>query len=251
MSGHSHWASIKHKKGAVDAKRGKLFSKLSRAITVAGRQGGGDPEMNLKLRYAIDAARAVSMPKDNIERAIKKGTGELEGGQLDELVYEGYGPGGVAIMAELLTDNRTRTASEVRKLMEAHNGKLGQTGCVAYLFKRKGLFTVDARTVDEEKLIEVVLESGADDAKREGDMFQVTCEPALFQKVRDALAEARIATEVAELSNIPAAPIDVDPETGRKVLKLMDALDDHEDVQHVSSNFNISEEVLAQAAAQL
>lgn len=251
MAGHSHWASIKHKKGAVDARRGKLFSKLSRAITVAARQSGGDPEMNLKLRYAIDAARAVSMPKDNIDRALKKGTGELEGGQLDELVYEGYGPGGVAVMAEILTDNRTRTASEIRKLLESHGGKLGQSGCVGYMFKRKGLFTVDARTVDEDKLIEVALDAGADDVKREGEMFQVTSEPALFQKVRDALAAARIATEVAELANLPTTPIDVDADVGKKVLRLMDALDEHDDVQHVYSNFNVSEEVLAQVAAQM
>jgi len=166
MSGHSHWATIKHKKGAIDAKRGKLFSKLSRAIIIAARNGGGDPEMNLKLRYAIDKARQVSMPKDNIERAVKRGTGELEGLTFEEIQYEGYGPGGVAILVDVLTDNRNRASGEVRKIFERGGGKMGSAGCVAYLFERKGFFTVAAKGTDEDKLMEIALEAGADDMRR-------------------------------------------------------------------------------------
>src|ERR1700681_2393034 len=166
MSGHSHWATIKHKKGAIDAKRGKLFSKLSRAIIIAARNGGGDPEMNLKLRYAIDKARSVSMPKDNIERAVKRGTGELEGLTFEEITYEGYGPKGVAVLVEVLTDNRNRTAGEVRKIFERGGGKMGSAGNVAFLFERKGLFTIDAAAMDEDSLMGIVLDAGADDLKR-------------------------------------------------------------------------------------
>src|SRR5438270_5885691 len=173
MSGHSHWATIKHKKGAIDAKRGKLFSKLSRAIIIAARHGGGDPETNLKLRYAIDKARQVSMPKDNIERAVKRGTGEMEGLTFEEILYEGYGPGGVAIMVEVLTDNRNRTASEIRKIFERSGGKMGSAGCVAYLFERKGTFSVDAKTVDEDTLMGVALDAGDDDMKRSGCNFDI------------------------------------------------------------------------------
>src|SRR5436190_10253394 len=180
MSGHSHWATIKHKKGAIDAKRGKLFSKLSRAIIIAARHGGGDPETNLKLRYAIDKARQVSMPKDNIERAVKRGTGEVEGMTFEEIVYEGYGPGGVAVLVEVLTDNRNRTASEVRKIFERSGGKLGSAGCVGYLFERKGLFAVDARGMDEDTLMGIALEAGADDLKTLSDHFEITCDPASF-----------------------------------------------------------------------
>src|SRR5437762_2799628 len=180
MSGHSHWATIKHKKGAIDAKRGKLFSKLSRAIIIAARHGGGDPETNLKLRYAIDKARQVSMPKDNIERAVKRGTGEVEGLTFEEILYEGYGPGGVAVLVEVLTDNRNRTASEIRKLFERSGGKLGSAGSVAYLFERKGLFGIDTTTVDVDTLMGVILDAGADDLKRAGGTFEVTCDPAVF-----------------------------------------------------------------------
>src|SRR5207244_1745334 len=200
MSGHSHWATIKHKKGAIDAKRGKLFSKLSRAIIIAPRHGGGDPEMNLKLRYAIDKARQVSMPKDNIERAIKRGTGEMEGMHFEEITYEGYGPGGVAIMVDVLTDNRNRTNGEVRKIFERGGGKLGSAGNVGFLFDRKGVFPVSAATHDEDKLLEVALEAGADDVKRDGDHFLVTCDPASFAQVQDALAKAGVKAENAEIT---------------------------------------------------
>src|SRR5882762_8402602 len=183
MSGHSHWATIKHKKGAIDAKRGKMFSKLSRAIIIAARHGGGDPEMNLKLRYAIDKARQVSMPKDNIERAIKRGTGELDGLTYDEISYEGFGPGGVAIMVDILTDNRNRTNGEVRKIFERGGGNMGSAGCVGYLFERKGVLAVDAAGVDEDNLMAIALDAGAEDMKREGHSYEIVCDPALFGKV--------------------------------------------------------------------
>src|SRR6185503_5619033 len=187
MAGHSHSANIAIRKGANDKKRGALFGKLSRAIMIAARHGGGDPTMNLKLRYAIDKARQNSMPKDNIERAVKKGCGELEGEELSEVVYEGYGPAGVAMMCDILTENRNRTAGEVRKIFEVHGGNLGATNCVAWMFERKGLFVVPAQHVDEDKLIDVALEAGADDVKPGGKAFEVTCDPARFEQVSAAL----------------------------------------------------------------
>src|SRR5438874_7208183 len=180
MSGHSHWATIKHKKGATDAKRGKMFSRLSRAIISAARHGGGDPEMNLKLRYAIDKARQISMPKDNIERAIKRGTGEVEGLTFEELTYEGYGPGSVALLVDVLTDNRNRTAGEVRKIFERHGGKMASAGAVAYQFERKGVFSLDAAGLDEDTLMGIVLDAGADDLKQTGAAFEITCDPTQF-----------------------------------------------------------------------
>src|SRR3974377_2058623 len=187
MSGHSHWATIKHKKGAIDAKRGKLWSKLSRAIIIAARHGGGDPTMNLKLRYAIDKAREVSMPKDNIERAIKRGTGDMEGQVFEELTYEGIGPGGVALLVDVVTDNRNRTNGEIRKVFERHGGKMGSAGNVAFLFERKGVFGIDAAAVAENKLMEIALEAGADDLKRSGSTFDITCDPGAFNQVQEAL----------------------------------------------------------------
>src|SRR5579862_6174329 len=187
MSGHSHWATIKHKKGAIDAKRGKLWSKLSRAIIIAARHGGGDPNMNLKLRYAIDKARQVSMPKDNIERAIKRGTGDMEGMTFEEITYEGFGPGGVAILVDVLTDNRNRTSGEVRKIFERAGGNMGSAGCVCYLFERKGVFSVNAEGVDEDTLMGIVLDVGADDMKRDGHTFEIVCDPTVFNKVQEAL----------------------------------------------------------------
>lgn len=249
MAGHSHAKNIKHKKDAADQKRGILFSKLSRLIIVAAKHGGGDPDANIRLRFAIDSARAVSMPMDNIERAIKKGTGELEGGQLDEVTYEGYGVGGVAILVEALTDNRARTAGEVRNTFESLGGKIGTAGCVAWMFKPKGVFVIDSKHVDEDRLLEVALEAGAEDVKRVDDVFEVTCDPAQFQNVKKALKDARIATESGELSQVPNAMIDVDEETGRKLLKLIEALDDMDDIQHVHSNANIPDAALAGAGS--
>jgi YebC/PmpR family DNA-binding regulatory protein len=246
MSGHSHWATIKHKKGAADAKRGKMFSKLSRAIIIAARHGGGDPEMNLKLRYAIDKARAVSMPKDNIERAVKRGTGEVEGLTFEEIIYEGFGPGGVAVMVEVLTDNRNRTAGEVRKTFERGGGTMGSAGCVSYLFERKGFFSVDASATDEDTLMGIALDAGAEDLKRAGSTFDITCDPSAFAQVQQALQKAGLTPVVAEISQIPKVEMDVEPETGQKVLKLMEALDDHDDVQNVYYNMHVSEQLIAQ-----
>lgn len=245
MSGHSHWATIKHKKGAIDAKRGKLFSKLSRAIIIAAKHGGGDPETNLKLRYAIDKAREVSMPRDNIERAIKRGTGETEGLVFEEVVYEGY-LGGIAVLVETLTDNRNRTVSEINKIFERAGGKLGSAGSAAYLFERKGLFSVDATTTDEDTLLSIALDAGAEDVKRSGSSFEITCDPAAFAQVQAALAKNNVKPLLSEITQISKAPVDVDIETGHKVLRLMEALDDHDDSQNVYSSANISEEMVAQ-----
>jgi YebC/PmpR family DNA-binding regulatory protein len=247
MSGHSHWATIKHKKGAIDAKRGKLFSKLSRAIIIAARHGGGDPEMNLKLRYAIDKARQVSMPKDNIERAIKRGTGETEGVTFEEITYEGYGPGGVAVLVDVLTDNRNRTASEIRKIFERSGGKMGSAGNVAFLFERKGVFSIDASKTDEDTLMSIALDAGADDLKRSGSTFDITCDPSVFSQVQAALQQHGLTPTVAEISQVPKVPRDVDTETGKKIMRLMEALDDHDDAQNVYSDVNMTEELLAAA----
>jgi YebC/PmpR family DNA-binding regulatory protein len=246
MAGHSHWANIAHKKALVDNKRGKLWSRLSKAIIIAAKSGGGDVDMNLKLRYAIDAAKAVSMPKDNITRAIKRGTGELEGGTLDEVLYEGYGPGGVAILCEILTDNRNRTAGEIRKIFEVCDGKLGATGCVAWMFERKGLFIVPAGTIDEDTLLEHALEAGADDVKRVGETFEITCDPGIFAEVGSALAAQGITPDVSQITRIPNSTVELDAEAGRSALKLMEKLDDHDDVQNVSANFSIPDEALAE-----
>ncbi len=246
MAGHSHWANIAHKKALIDSKRGKLWSKLSKDIIVAAKSGGGDVDMNLKLRYAIDAAKAVSVPKDNIIRAIKRGTGELDGGNLDEVLYEGYGAGGVAVLCEILTDNRNRTAGEIRKIFEVTDGKLGATGCVAWMFERKGLFLVPADKIDEDSLLEFALEAGADDVKRVDENFEITCDPSLFAEVGTALQAKGIQPDVNEITRIPNSTIDLDVETARKVLKLMEKLDDHDDVQNVSANFNIPQEAMAE-----
>jgi YebC/PmpR family DNA-binding regulatory protein len=250
MSGHSHWATIKHKKGAVDAKRGKLWSKLSRAIIIAARHGGGDPNMNLKLRYAIDKARQVSMPKDNIERAIKRGTGDVEGMVFEEITYEGIGPGGVGVLVDVVTDNRNRTAGEVRKIFERGGGKMGSAGNVAFRFERKGVFSINAAGVDEDTLMGVVLDAGADDLKRTGSTFDVTCDPSAFTKVQEALQKNNIPTVVSEISQVGKAPIDADAETAKKIVRLMEALDDHDDVQNVYSDLNMSEELLAEVAKE-
>ena len=247
MAGHSHWANIARKKSLIDAKRGKLWSKLAKAIIVAAKHGGADPDANLRLRYAIDAAKAVSMPKDNIQRAIKTGTGELKGGDLEESLYEGYGAGGVAVLCEILTDNKNRTAPEIRKIFEMCGGKLGGTGCVAYLFERKGLVRLPQAACDEDRLMEVALDAGADDVKLSGDRWEVTCEPAAMAAVVDALGKAGLTVESNEIVRIPTNTVDVDDvDTARQVLTLMERLDDHDDVQSVSANFSIPDEALAQ-----
>jgi YebC/PmpR family DNA-binding regulatory protein len=244
MAGHSHSANIAVRKGKQDAQRAKLFSKLSRYIIIAARNGGGDPTMNLRLRYAIDKARAVSMPRDNIERAVKKGTGELAGETLDEISYEGYGPGGVAILVETMTDNRNRTNGEVRSIFEKGGGNMGTPGCVGYLFDRKGLFVVDAKKFpDEDAVMTVALEAEADDFRREGEVYEITCDPSKFPAVQEALQAAGIVPEEAEIRNLAKTLADVDVETGKKVMRLIDNLDAHDDVQNVYTNANITEEM--------
>lgn len=245
MAGHSHWAGIKHKKALVDAKRGKLWSRLAKAIIVAAKSGGGDPDMNLRLRYAIDDAKAVSMPKDNIQRAIKRGTGELDGGNLEEILYEGYGANGVAILCEVLTDNRNRTAGEIRKIFELSDGKLGSTGCVAWMFESKGMFLVPGEAMDEDKLMELALEAGAEDVQPVDDKFEVTCDPTMFGQVAKALTDAGITPEASQISRIAKNMVDLsDAEVAQKVLKLVEKLDDHDDVQSVTSNANVPDDVM-------
>ena len=244
MAGHSHAKNIMRHKAVVDAKRGKLFSKLSRYIIIAAKNGGGDPAMNLPLRYAIDKARAVSMPKDNIERAIKRGTGELEGVSFDEIMYEGYGPGGAAVLVEVMTDNRNRTNGEIKKIFERANATVGVPGSVAYMFDRKGFFAVDAaKHPDEDALMAVALEAGAEDLKREGDLFEVTCDPSSFSAVMDALKAANVETVEAEVKYLPKMQKEVDAETGKKIVRFIDALDDHDDVQNVYTDAILTDEM--------
>ena len=250
MSGHSKWATIKHKKGALDAKRGKLFSKCARLIITAARKGGGDPDMNLHLRYAIDKAKAANMVKETIERAIKKGTGELEGAMYESILYEGYAPGGVALMIDILTDNRNRTAPEIRRVMENRGASLGSTNCVAWMFQTKGVFMVDASKIEEDKLMEIVLDAGADDLERQDSQFCVTCPQQAFDAVRKALEAAKIAPELAEIQHVPTQHVKIEKAKARQVLALINDLEDNEDVQNVYSNFDIDEQVMQELAAE-
>ena len=247
MSGHSHWAGIKYKKAALDAKRGKAWSKISRMIIVAAKQGGGDPSANLTLRYAIDKGKAANMPKDTIEKAIKKGTGGLEGMSFEEVLYEGYGPSGVAIMVEALTDNRNRTGPEVKRLFEKHGGSLGTSGCVNWMFTKKGLITVSAANTDEEQLLEIALGAGADDMQAVGEVFEMTCEPGAYEELKKTLQEKEIPIEIAEISMVPQSTIDIsDEHTAKRIISLMEAFEDHDDVQNTYANFDIPEEIIAQ-----
>jgi YebC/PmpR family DNA-binding regulatory protein len=245
MAGHSHWKNMAHHKGVVDAKRGRLWSKLSRAIMVAAKTGGSDPVGNAKLRVAIEAARAVSMPKDNIERAIKKGAGELEGVSYDEVTYEGYGPAGVAILVEILTDNRNRTNGEIRKIFERGNGNLGAPGCVKHLFERKGVFTLPTEGVDEDALMSVALDAGADDVRNLGKVFEILCDPAVFAQVKAAIEKNNFPLASAGISQVGKMEVDCDTERGQKVLRMLEALDDHDDVQNVYSNLNVTDAMTA------
>ena len=249
MAGHSHWAGIKHKKAAADNKRGKVWSKLSKAIIVAAKMGGGDPETNNRLRTVIADARMASMPKDNISRAIKKGTGELDGGDVHEIIYEGYGPSGVAVICDVLTDNRNRTAPEIRKLFEKHGGKLGSTNCVAWNFERKGLFLIAHDQIDEEKLMEIALEVGAEDVQHTGEHLELTCDPMIYTDVGDALENAGIVVESKQVTRLPQNTITLATDEARQVLRLMEALDDYDDVQSVSANFDLTAEALAELAS--
>lgn len=245
MAGHSHSANIAVRKGKQDKARAKLFSKLSRYIMIAAKNGGGDPDTNLRLRYAIDKARGVSMPKDNIERAVKKGTGELEGEVLDDVTYEGYGPGGVAIMVEALTDNRARTSGDVRILFEKSGGNMGQPGCVGYLFDRKGLILIDAKKYPEEDAVmTAALEAdGFEDLQKDGDVYAITTDPTKFNTVLDAVVTAGFETIEAEVKQLPKAYTEVDVEIGRRIVRLMDALDNNDDVQAVYTTANLTSEM--------
>ena len=247
MSGHSKWSTIKRKKGANDAKRGKIFTRLIKEITVAARSGGGDPEGNPRLRSAIISAKAENMPKDNITRAIKKGTGEIAGEVYDEILYEGYGPGGVAVLVECMTDNRNRTVADVRHYFTKSNGNLGESGCVAWMFEKKGLILVDKETTSEEELMDQALEAGAEDMVEEDSEFQIFTAPEELDDVRDALEEAGVTFLEASVSMIPKNTVDVTEEkVGRALLKLLENLEDHEDVQNVHANFDIDDELMEQ-----
>jgi len=246
LSGHSKWSSIKHKKGAVDAKRGKLFSKLSRSIIVAAKEGGGDPANNIQLQNAIEKAKSYSMPKDNIDRAIAKGSGaDADADAFETIVYEGYGPEGVAVIVEALTDNKNRTAADVRHLFAKHGGNLGATGAVAWQFERRGVVVVPAPGVDEEELMLVAADGGAEDVEQDGDTFQVTTAPEELAAVRQAIEAAGMTVESAELTLIPKTTVAIDDETkARQVMRLVDALEDNDDVQDVYANFDIPVQVL-------
>jgi YebC/PmpR family DNA-binding regulatory protein len=250
VSGHSKWSSIKHKKGAADAKRGKLFSKLSRAIIVAAKEGGPDPTANLALQNAIEKARSVSMPKDNIERAIARGAGaDADAAAFEQIVYEGYGPRGVAVLVEALTDNRNRTASDVRHAFDKHDGNLGTTGAVAWLFERRGVVLVSAGGADEDELTLAAAEGGADDVSLDGSTYQVICDPDGLAAVREAIAAAGFTVESAELTMVPRTTVAVEDESAaKKILRLMDTLEENDDVQDVFSNFDIPERVLEAVA---
>ena len=251
MSGHSKWSSIKHKKGAADARRGKLFSKLSRAIIVAAREGGGDPANNLALANAIEKARSYSMPKDNIDRAIAKGTGaDATAADFETVVYEGYGPNGVAVIVEALTDNRNRTASDVRHVFSKNDGNLGTAGAVTWLFERRGVVLVGADGVDEDELVLAAAEGGADDVSLDGSTFQVVAPPEDLSTVRQAIEDAGFAVESSELTMVPKTTIEVEDESAaKKILRLIDQLEDNDDVQDVYANFDIPERVLESVAS--
>lgn len=247
MSGHSKWSTIKRKKGANDAKRGKIFTRLIKEITVAARQGGGDPEGNPRLRSAIASAKAENMPKDNISRAVKKGTGEIAGEVYDEILYEGYGPGGVAVLVECLTDNRNRTVADVRHYFAKNNGNLGESGCVAWMFDKKGLILVEKEKVSEEELMDMALEAGAEDVVEEDSEFHIVTSPEEFEDVREALEGGGLSFIDASISMIPQNTVDVAEEkVARSMLRLMESLEDHDDVQNVYANFDIDDELMEQ-----
>ncbi len=247
MSGHSKWSSIKHKKGAADAKRGKIFTRLAREISVAARDAGGDPDMNPRLRKAISDAKGQNMPNDNIDRAIKRGTGEIEGVSYDEITYEAYGPGGVAILIETMTDNRNRTVAELRHLLSKNNGNLGESGSVSYMFDRKGYIVVDKQKKSEEELFEIAIEAGAEDLKQDDDNFEIFTEQETFEDVKKAVEDAGIETEVAEISMIPQTYVKVEGTDAQSMLKLYEIIDDHDDVQNVYANFDIDDADLGES----
>ena len=246
MSGHSKWSTIKHKKAAIDAKRGQKFTKIIKEITVAARLGGGDPGANPRLRTAILSGKAVNMPGDNIDRAIKKGTGELPGVSYEEFTYEGYGVGGVAVLVEVMTDNKNRTVAEIRTIFTKAGGALGESGCVSWMFHKQGLITVPASSIKEDALMEIILEAGAEDMTLDGETFEIKTTPQDLEKVRSAMAAKGVQIQSAEVTMIPSTTTNLEEEAARKMLKLMDTLDDHDDVQKVYANFDISDEVMEQ-----
>ena len=249
MSGHSKWSTIKRKKGAADAKRGKIFTKLIREIATAARMGGGDPDSNPRLRLAVDKARTANMPKDNIERGIKKGTGASDGEAYDEALYEGYGPGGTAVMVETLTDNKNRTVGEVRHVFTKYGGNLGASGCVSYLFEKKGLIQFDGEGLDVDSLIEAALEAGADDVEEEGGVVTVVTSPADFESVKRALERAEHRPTHAAISQEPVSTVALEGKEAESMLSLADALEDLDDVQSVNANFDISDDEMARLAS--
>ncbi|MHC4394989.1 MAG: YebC/PmpR family DNA-binding transcriptional regulator [Planctomycetota bacterium] len=245
MSGHSHWAGIKYKKAANDARRGKVWSKLARAIIVAAKAGGGDPAQNLTLRYAVDKAKAANMPKDTIAKAIKKGTGEIGAVNFEQVLYEGYAPGGVAVMVDALTDNRNRTAPEVKRTFERHSGSLGTSGCVSWMFAQKGLITVATGDISEDELMEIALTAGADDMQTTSDVYEITCEPSAYEQLKQTLEEKQVPVQLAEISMVPANTVSVDDQpSAKKIIALMEAFEDHDDVQNVYANFDIPDEIM-------
>jgi YebC/PmpR family DNA-binding regulatory protein len=245
MSGHSKWATIRHKKGAADAKRGKAFTKLIKELMIAARMGGANPDGNPRLRAAVLAAKAENMPKDNIDRAIKKGAGELEGVNYEEMMYEGYGPGGVAVLVDIMTDNRNRAASEVRHIFSRNGGNLGEAGCVAWMFNKKGSIVFDKNVMAEEELIELALDAGAEDVKDQEDQFEVITSPEDFLTVKTAFDEKELKYELAELTMAPQTTVRIeDPKVAQQLLRLMDTLEDHDDVQHAYANFDIPDRIL-------
>lgn len=247
MSGHSKWSSIKHKKAAKDAKKGKLFTKLIKEITVAARLGGGDINSNSRLRTAVSAARNASMPGENVERAIKKGTGELGGVSYEEIHYEGYGPGGAAIMVRVLTDNKNRTVQEIRRIFTKHGGNLGESGCVAWMFDKKGLITVDKQKIEEDQLVSLVLDVGAEDVREEDGLFEVVTRPEDFERVREQLEQQKVAMVTAQVTMVPKSTVTVDERYAEQVLELTEELEDHDDVQSVAANFDIPNEIIEKA----
>lgn len=250
MSGHSHWATIRHKKAAVDARRGKAWSKHARAITMAAKLGGGIPDDNPRLRLAIDKARGDNMPKDTIEKAIKKGTGELEGVNYEDVVYEGYGPGGTAVMAKAMTDNRTRTAGEIKKVFERAGGNMGAPNCVAFQFQQKGVILIEADKVSDERIMEIALEAGAEDVLSDATAHEVRTSPEEFETVRDAIQKAGVAVQSGDLRMVASNEITLDLETARKAMRLIDALEEHDDVDAVYTNVDIPDDVAAQLAKE-
>jgi YebC/PmpR family DNA-binding regulatory protein len=249
MSGHSKWSTIKRKKGKEDQKRGRVFSRLAREIIVAARAGGGDPGGNTRLRVAIQAAKVANMPADNIARAIKRGTGEVEGAQFEEVVYEAYGPGGVAMCVEVMTDNKNRTTPEIRHLLDRHGGSMAEAGAVTWMFERKGMVVVDKGRATEEQLMEAVLDAGAEDLRPGDDVFEIYCPPERLADVTDALAKAGVEFATAEVSLVPKSVVPLEGKNAAKFLKLLEALEDHDDVQAVFANFDIPAAVMEELAA--